>query len=144
MILECSGFGKRQTKILNEAVPFFVQKLIGYRTQSVLELSFVRTDMEECGMCEYEYSNISPRSFIIEIGKKVKGDEFIKTIAHELVHVKQYVKGELKERYTPRSHLLWHNKVVEVTEDSYYSAPWEIEARELEQKLFLLFVNRIN
>lgn len=143
MILDCNGFGKRQSKILDEVVPFFAEKLMHPRTLSVLELCFVRTDMEECGMCEYECTNINPRSFIIEIGKKVKGDEFIKTIAHELVHVKQYVRGELKERYEPHSHLLWLNNVVEITEEGYYNSPWEVEARELEQKLFDLFKNRI-
>lgn len=143
MIIEYSGFCKKQNKILDEAVPFFAEKLIRSRTLSVLELSFVRTDMEECGVCEYETTNINPRSFIIEISKKVKGDEFVKTIAHELVHVKQYVRGELKERYKPRSHLLWYDNVVEMTKEGHYNSPWEVEARELEEKLFDLFQNRI-
>lgn len=143
MIIEYSGFCKKQNKILDEAVPFFAEKLIGSRTLSVLELSFIRTDMEECGGCEYETTNINPRSFVIEISKKVKGDEFIKTIAHELVHVKQYVTGELKERYKPNFHILWYNNVANITQSTYYYSPWEVEARELEEKLFDLFKNRI-
>ncbi len=144
MIIETIGFGKRQSKLIHEAVPFFVEKLIHPRTRDVLELSFVREDMEEDGLCEYEYDNITPRSFLIELSKKLKGDEFIKTIAHELVHVKQYVRGELKERYKPTSHLLWCNEIVECTEKNYFDAPWEVEAREMEEKLFDLFENRTN
>lgn len=142
MILDYDGFGKRQGKILDEVVPFFAERLIRPRTLSVLELCFVRTDMEEDGLCECE-TNTNPRSFIIEISNKVKGEEFIKTVAHELVHVKQYVKGELKQRYKPHFHFLWYNNVVKITDDNYYNSPWEVEAREWEEKLFDLFQNRI-
>ena len=144
MIIETTGFGKKQNKLIHEAVAFFVEKLIHPRTRDVLELSFVREDIEEDGLCEYEYDNITPRCFSIEISKKLKGDEFIKTIAHELVHVKQYVTGQLKERYKPSSHLLWRNEIVEPTEKNYFDAPWEVEAREMEEKLFDLFENRNN
>ena len=96
------------------------------------------------GFCQYEDSNIRPRSFVLEISKDLEGEELIKTIAHELVHVKQYVKGELKERYKPNYYHMWHKELIIVNEDNFYDVPWEVEARKLEQELFLLFESRID
>jgi len=57
-------------------------------------------------------------------------DEYLRTLFHELIHVKQFVKGELKDR---RSHKYWKNE--DISNIEYDDDPSEIEAREMEEVL---------
>ena len=66
------------------------------------------------------------RHFTIAIEPDQDIEEFITTLLHEMVHVKQYVKKELKDSYWKGEHF----------DGPYTDAPWEIEAYELEQILF--------
>ena len=64
------------------------------------------------------------RVYEIEVDKKLRGDDFITTIFHEMVHVKQYVRKELFSEcnfYADR--------------DEYLKLPWEIEAYKLQEVL---------
>lgn len=128
----------RQT-LIESAVVFFADYLISKRCCKTLEIDIHITNSTADGFCEYNDSNINPRSFTIELDKNLTGSELIKTIAHEMVHVKQYVKGELKERYKPRYHHLWYNKKVTVNDNNYNDVPWEVEARNFEIKLFNIY-----
>ena len=68
------------------------------------------------------------------------GHEILKTLAHELVHVKQYVMGEL----TYRTHgMVW--KKVTYSPDNiidYFETPFEIEAYGREKGLLVAFLAR--
>lgn len=56
-------------------------------------------------------------------------DEIAKTLAHELVHAKQFIKKQL------HPNLKWKNQVY----TGYKRTPWEKEAYMLEDELFDLF-----
>ena len=77
------------------------------------------------------------RACHIEIDKTQKSDDFITCILHELVHVKQYLKGELKDisaleqRWKGESHI----------SIDYYDLPWEIEAYHLQEVLLEEYKN---
>lgn len=61
-------------------------------------------------------------------------DDIAKTLAHELVHAKQYLRGEIK----PTDNI-WH-KTGEVYDDtSYRQLPWEHEAYMMEDFLHTLY-----
>ena len=85
------------------------------------------------GWCVYDEGE-----FEIEVDESLPREEFIKTICHEMVHVKQYLKGELVEERCKR---IW--KGVDHTSDSHFDYPWEIEAYELEEVLYKLFEEMI-
>ena len=73
-----------------------------------------------------------PREFALIIQKDLSEEETLKTIAHELVHVKQYLYKELNEQMT-----LWKGrKVSEEQYKNYYDRPWEKEADKLGDKLY--------
>jgi hypothetical protein len=63
-------------------------------------------------------------------------ETLITLIAHELVHVKQYVLGELRNIYNPHKieyRTLYKNK--DVTNWAYMKRPYEKEAYRLQEKL---------
>lgn len=84
-----------------------------------------------------EYNNQNKaRHFTIEIDKDLTDDEQIRTIAHEMVHLKQYAYGELNEEMT-----VWCGKKVDSDAIPYNSQPWEIEAFGIGDILYEEFMN---
>ena len=80
------------------------------------------------------------RGSVFKLGPKVIGmvldtalemEKLIITIAHEMVHVKQYAKGQMTHPNGGRSRL-WHGKKIRA---EYYDCPWEIEAFSKERVL---------
>ena len=65
---------------------------------------------------------------------------FLRTIFHELVHLRQYVKGQLVwYRFSCNSYLkaVWKKKLVgKVCEIDHWDQPWEIEAHALEDRFW--------
>ena len=55
--------------------------------------------------------------------------DFVSTIIHEMVHVKQFARDEMNG-YDMR----WKSKIISVETD-YMDLPWEKEAYKLEEKL---------
>lgn len=78
-------------------------------------------------LCTEEYDNGKPREFEVDIRGDRGLDFAIKCMAHEFVHVWQMCTGRINES-------TYHK-----TKD-FYNSPWEIEARELEQPLYELYV----
>ena len=68
--------------------------------------------------------DVDKREFNIEIHKKLKGNDFITTIFHEMVHVKQLVRGEF-----------WTECNFYKTHEEYLNLPWEIEAYKMQEVL---------
>ena len=65
--------------------------------------------------------------------------EVLKTLAHELVHVKQYVMGELSVRRGDLHYRGVHYDVKPLTE--YFELPYEIEAYGREKGLLIAFLS---
>lgn len=78
------------------------------------------------------------RSFEIEIASNVPLKQRMQAIAHEMVHVKQYVRGELGYE----GH--WHGKFYNTDKLDYWDLPWEIEAHGREPGLYIRWVQEQN
>ena len=73
----------------------------------------------------------SSSEFELEIDKKLKDNDFISTVAHEMVHVWQYATRQLTQRGCRE---LWRGK--DYTDASYSKKPWERQAVRMEKQLF--------
>lgn len=94
------------------------------------------------GLCEWQDTNVAPREFKITVHKGFGKKNIIQTIIHEMIHVKQYAKGELAERYRGGHTQYWNG--VDHNETEYEDQPWEIEAHSLEDALYEEYINYIN
>ena len=74
------------------------------------------------------------RTFEIEVDKSQKLRAMLETVAHEMVHVKQYARRELHP-----SKEAWLGKTVNPKKLSYWDLPWEIEAHGREVGLFVRY-----
>ena len=65
------------------------------------------------------------KDYVIEVDKKLSlGDNFLTTVFHEMVHVKQYVRKELY------SDCNFYD-----TREEYLNLPWEVEAYRVQEEL---------
>ena len=83
---------------------------------------------------------VTNREFQIEIEKTLSEEDFITAVCHEMVHVKQFARGETKDinMFTKQ----WQGTdylSAYTTVDEYMSLPWEKEAYELQEFLLKKF-----
>ena len=83
------------------------------------------------GWCWATDCDYRPREFDIEMHNQLPINDYVETLLHELWHVYQHVKGDLKDRYGKRC---W--KGVDHSKIDYENQPWEKEAVKMEKVLF--------
>lgn len=141
--------GKRKEKaLLKEAAEFFAAQLMDPRMVRNITLDIeVCWDMGVEGECVDEDGTRNPRWFTIGL-KNQDIDDMIKTLAHEMVHVKQHAKNELQSGHAVvargglKIYSKWMGEIWKPKgkEDHYFDAPWEIEAYGREVGLFAKWV----
>ena len=119
-----------------EAVDIYVSNMLKElnlhrREASELSIKFVtKCDGDvlglACGGCRWGEIEIARSSR----GEKLQFLEQMLTLAHEMIHIKQYMKGEMTDE--PKA--IWHGRNHDKT--PYTKQPWEVEAHKLEYELF--------
>jgi len=121
------------------AIQYFADTLFSKQMQRHVTLHFVFRRKINClgitTINDYNESN-KPRDFIIELKQRQTKDELLITIAHEMVHVKQYIYNELNDEQS-----LWHGVKYDSDKIPYDEQPWEIEAESLAHNLFWSYKN---
>ena len=109
------------------------------RRHIIVTVTF-RKKMDHLGLTTVEDYNLSgkPREFVLDIYRNQIEEEIIRTLAHEMVHVKQYAYGELNEEAT-----YWCGQTLP-RGLKYHEQPWEIEAHDVGDILVEQFVEKYN
>lgn len=87
---------------------------------------FKKTD--QYGNCVWEDQHLRPEQFIIELDPDQKIQLLLNTLAHELVHVKQWAKGEFYQLQRESHVYKFNGKRWDTEKVDYWDTPWEIEA----------------
>jgi hypothetical protein len=132
-----------------EASKFFADLLMDPRMVRNLNIEIEVGKLDVDGECVDEEGTRNPRWFTINL-KKQRIEDMIKTLAHEMVHVKQHAKNELQTGHViaTRGGLKisskWKGEIWKPKrkEDEYYDSPWELEAYSKEISLFYKFTTR--
>jgi hypothetical protein len=74
------------------------------------------------------------------VDKTLTKKETLLALAHEMVHLKQYAKGELKDIFRPAKMIKWHGDRYLTDGVDYWEQPWEIEAYGREKGLYFKFL----
>ena len=122
------GFSKR---LCEDVVSWFVSK---YLPRHKLEIEVLHRGMKRegaYGYCDVAGETVRPRSFLIELDTHMDKETYTKTLIHELYHVLQFCKGELKLKSSKR---YYKGECMEDLE--YYEQPHEIAARWNERILY--------
>ena len=121
-----------------QAIGFFADKLLTKQLNRHIIVNVVfRKNLSYLGLTYVDDYNSSGklREFTLEIYRDQIEEEILKTLAHELVHVRQYSIGDLNEEAT-----LWQGRLME-SNLAYDNQPWEIEANELADILYEEYIH---
>ena len=128
MTIRITGGTKNQKKYARSMVKFCIKTLMP--RMKTLDITVkLKNPKGAMGYCLELDDN---RTFEIEADKKLRLRKLLETIAHEMVHVKQYARRELHP-----VNETWCGKTYNPKKVSYWDLPWEIEAHGREAGLFV-------
>ena len=149
MLISIGGYRSQNKKLkmlLEKAASFYGTKLMSRRLYNNIELSIVLTrkmkKKEGCyGTCHFEDNEWRPREFMIELdgGPRRSLEMLLMTLAHEMIHLKQWARGEMQDYARKPAMRRWKSKTYDVRKIDYADEPWEKEAYRLEEKLYKEF-----
>ena len=140
MIISISGASKSQKKHISSIVNFCIKNMMPRMTNIEIQVKLKVLKGNVYGYCLADPEGDAergdrPRVFELEVEKNLPLRKLLETIAHEMVHVKQYARGELYEGSRTSQHR-WQGKWLK-KDPKYWDQPWEIEAHGREPGLFI-------
>lgn len=138
---------KKRENLIYDAVMFYAYLLMGEDADRI-SVEVTLTDLEDAACTVFEDDSEDSPSFSIEINPE-QCDNMYKTLAHEMVHVKQYFYGELQANISFDNgefviHRTWMGEAWSPRpyEHPYFDCPWEIEAYGREFGLYYRWQRR--
>lgn len=115
------GGNETQRAAVEKAMAAIVKSgILNDRFDIFIDIEFVSTAGGGC-------VDMEDGEFLIEINSRMREISIIKTVLHEMIHVKQYAEGRLTQtEWMGRPH----------PDLPYRELPWEIEAYAREQELY--------
>lgn len=149
MKLRITGGERQKQNLCRDFAKHTLQSVCGSRLCNVLDVTIALSntiqDQGWIGSCIHLDDSQRPRDFLIELDAYLSNRYLLLTLAHEIVHVKQYARGELKQRSS--NVYKWDKKTYHVNETwnpKYNRLPWEIEARGMEEILLVEWAEHKN
>jgi|TARA_B110000977_G_scaffold199020_1_gene285264 hypothetical protein len=128
MYISVTGGKKLQRQYAKSMVEFCVRTLMP--RMRTLEVSVKLCKPKDAlGYC---LEADTKREFELEIDKTQSLRKLLETVAHEMVHVKQFARREMHPEKDE-----WYGKTYNPKKVSYWDLPWEIEAHGREVGLFI-------
>lgn len=132
-VIDCKGKFRK-------AAEFYANKL-GIPSTTFIAIRSKKHLKGQLGYCERIVSaDIDVYLIVLEDKGMNSIEDPLTILAHEMVHVKQYVRGELQDY---DGFCMWKNQRIddfEVGSEDYYFAPWEIEAYGMQVGLYRMFI----
>jgi hypothetical protein len=135
MFVEVIGGSKSQKMHASRMVEFCANKLMPRLHNLDIFVHLCKPD----GAMGYCLELDDKRTFELEIDRTQSLRQLLETIAHEMVHVKQYARRELNPNKQ-----VWLGKTYNPKKVSYWDLPWEIEAHGREVGLFVRYCEENN
>lgn len=112
-----------------------------------ITISFVKQDgvlgttETSYGVYEEQY-NKPPRKFLVRIDPRERRASALKILAHELVHVKQFARNELRDT-GHADYTKWNKQIYDQGKVEYWDLPWEIEAYGREYGMYRRYIDHV-
>jgi len=95
LFLDTTGYGYSK-RLCEDVVCWFVSK---YLPRYKLEIEVLHRGLKRegvVGWCDVAGETYNPREFLIELDTHMDKKTYVRVLLHELYHLQQWVKGELK------------------------------------------------
>ena len=124
---------KKLKRTIEDALWFAKSYLLPRHKIDEIHIEPLKFDQYGLSNLNGDVYDLDDRSYYIRINRQLSVDDLIKTIFHELVHIKQHIKKE------------FGGDVFAVDKSSkvaYEDRPYEIEAFKLERKMFDNYIEK--
>jgi hypothetical protein len=127
------------------ALEWYLKRLLGPRLTARLhvKLHHIIFEIKNDRGSAFPYftdDNKKPRKFLIELSKEIKRTSLLlRILAHEVVHLKQFVLGEMFDCPKVEGVVRWRKRRIVEKEHAYRDLPWEKEAFRLERSLYAAY-----
>lgn len=133
--------GRHHAAVIKNAAHFYIKTLIPRIRKLRLKIEIIdglacsEQSHGDCWQCGHTKNGFD---YIVRIDRDDSIYHMLSILAHECVHIKQYLRRELVLYVRDTGCARW--KGIFCEEYDYYSAPWELEADALENKLYTRFI----
>lgn len=141
--ISISGGTAKKRKLVKQAAKWMLGYALGNRLSNNISLNIVLDDTlintKFYGSVTWEDDNHRPREYEMDLCNHLKDSMLFRVLAHEIVHIRQYATGDLKDLITQANYCKWKNELVQSEgrgSGSYFDFPWEVEARR-DQEIIL-------
>ena len=128
--LNITGGRKKQRQVVEDVVKWSIKKLNLHRIRT-LNLTFSIKSLKSL-YGQLEQLDDKRREFSVVLDKNVDTKDLIRTVIHDMVHIKQYIRKEMDSEIVG-SRMRWKSKTYPY-DIKYDDMPWEKEANRLETK----------
>lgn len=130
-------------KELKYATNWYASMLMSKRLTNNLTIEIHLVKMKDFrGLATWTEYGRKLREFRIDIDPRQNRKQTLMTLAHEMVHVKQYATGELRDHVPGVSK--WKKELFNEQKTHYYDLPWEIEAHGREFGLYVRYIEHLS
>ena len=135
---------KFSNKDVVQAATFFDRQLLSERLSRNVVVTIKTKSRKKLegadGVCDWEVNDSGRvRDFEIHLRDSLTFKDMVRTLAHEMVHLKQYAKGELKHLQKLNANR-YNGEVYNLSDLTYFDYPWEIEAYGREAGLYYRYM----
>lgn len=135
-------------KLVKKAAKFYGDYLLGTsrvydHVHLSIEFENFGVESDEYGCCDYIDDGYTPKFFHITLEKRLTKKELLLALAHEMVHTKQYAKGEMRDMRRPAHIVKWLGNKINTESVDYWELPYEIEAYGREKGLYYKFIESL-
>ena len=147
---------RKQSKIdeVRNSLEFFASRLMTKRLSKTLTIKVQFLEELEggyAGTCESLVDGVRPKKFGIQLKRSLPRSKLLRTLAHEMVHVKQYARGELDQYVRNNGKVRWKDRYYaydsevdfRTMADEYWDSPWEIDAYGREEGLYKRYLKHL-
>ncbi len=131
------GRDAKYRALVRKAASWMISDLVSQKLSQklIIKIHLIRLlHMNEhiFGDCEWIDDNKRPKEFVIRLYAGPNRKRTLKTLAHELIHVKQFAKREMYDHIQNIDLVTWKGQRVDSTVVDYIDQPWEKEAYDME------------
>ena len=126
---------------MKEYIDFAVEFLGLYQLRGEIRIDLAKRNLEEeaFGLCWGNRREAEIQIASKQWGKRVSREDKLKTIAHELTHAYQYLKGELVVNRWNDNISRWKDREIHFDPKNETQMPWEVHAIDMENQIYDLY-----
>ena len=135
-----------ENKIIRDAAKFYLNEILRPTTFKKIEISiFLEENLyKNSGNFAEMFPTeiiIRPKEYEIILDSKLKKRNLLLCLAHEIIHIEQYVTDKMR-LYSRTNDVLWKGKLYSEN-TNYWKSPWEIEAHKKELELYSQYIKSL-